>query len=437
MSSDPLIADAAGVARPFYFMVSLWGERYRNYFVDRCLPTLLAPGNFPLLSARDGHRFLIATTESDWQAMAHLPVMEKVREYVTPVFLPVGLPDSANAAPGGKEVIRHHAKCQRKLCEIAFADQAYGSVVFPDTLYSTGAVESLLRYAQAGHRLVLCAALRQKEESVLTELASIGLLPAGTKLSLTGQPLSIAPRTLADLAVRHLHPEVGIYDWDFKGAPTLSAHRFWRVPDQRGLILRTFYGLPVLMDYRSIETHDVDCLEQDIFENVYVRQNFSNGGLYVVQDSDEFMLISLTPEAIGHQYVPRRLPRSPWLQNLDRECCLRAAMNYYVGRMKDGLKGALFNTSMYWHADDLNAAWDEEERKISQLMYRLNGDYGAGRQAAMIRFPAYSLRPRRFLGDVNPNFLSRLCIVGDALRGKKGARSRIWEFIGMRFGRWN
>jgi hypothetical protein len=53
--------------QPFDFIVSLWGERYRNYFVDRCLPTLLAEGNFPVLRASEGHRLLIATTQADWQ----------------------------------------------------------------------------------------------------------------------------------------------------------------------------------------------------------------------------------------------------------------------------------------------------------------------------------------------------------------------------------
>ena len=65
----PLRDDHATVTRPFYFLLSLWGEKYRNYFVDRCLPTLLAPGNFPVLRAADGHRLLIATTRSDWEAM--------------------------------------------------------------------------------------------------------------------------------------------------------------------------------------------------------------------------------------------------------------------------------------------------------------------------------------------------------------------------------
>ena len=428
--------------QPFDFIVSLWGERYRNYFVDRCLPTLLAEGNFPVLRASEGHRLLIATTQADWQAMTDLPVMQRVREFVTPQFFEVAIPEAGDAAPGGEEVIRHHAKCQKQLCEVAFRDRAYGSVVFPDTLYSTGAVAALLRYARAGHRLVLCAALRQIEESVLAELDSTGILPLGSKPSLTGQALSIPPRQMADLAVRHLHPEVAIYDWDYIGSPSLSAHRFWRVPGRRGLILRTFYGLPVLMDYRAIETHNTECLDRDIFENVYVRSNFAEcGGLHVVQDSDDFMLISLTPEAVGEHHAPTLLPRSPWLHDLDRESSLRASMHYFVGRTDDGLKGALFNCPMYWHSDDLDETWTKRNRQISQLLRRVNGDYGSGCQAAQISYPRWlSIRPRRLLGDlyyygVVPSthvVLRGVAMIADAVTGRNGAWSRLWSAIRRR-----
>lgn len=424
--------------QPFYFMASLWGERYRDYFVDRCLPTLLAPGNFPALRAGDGHRLLVATTKADWQAMANLPVMDTICEYLTPEFVEVGLPDTTDAAPGGEVVIRHHAKCQKQLCALAFRDRAYGSVVFPDTLYSTGAVSSLLDYARAGHRLVLCAALRQSEEGVLAELAATGVLPTGAKPSLVGEPISIAPRTMVDLAIRHLHPEVVIYDWDYPGAPVLAAHRFWRVAGGRGLILRTFFGVPVLMDYRSIDVHDTECLERDIFENVYVRANFAKGGgLHVVQDSDDFMLISLTADAIGHRYVPRRLPGSPWLRELDRECGLRASMHYFVGRTDDGLKGALFNSPMRWHTDDLDGAWKQREREVSVLTTRMIGDYGPARQADAVRFPRrLSARPRRFLADVSPNLINRICVVADAVKGRQEARSRIMAAIANRIENW-
>ena len=37
--------------RPFYFIVVLWGERFRNYFLDFALASALSPGNIPALHA--------------------------------------------------------------------------------------------------------------------------------------------------------------------------------------------------------------------------------------------------------------------------------------------------------------------------------------------------------------------------------------------------
>ena len=37
--------DDAVLERGFYFIVVLWGERFRDYFLEYCLPSLLSPGN--------------------------------------------------------------------------------------------------------------------------------------------------------------------------------------------------------------------------------------------------------------------------------------------------------------------------------------------------------------------------------------------------------
>ena len=62
-------ADAFILNRPFYFVVVLWGERFRNYFLDLCLPTLLAPGNLPALATAQRSKFFIWTRPDDWAAI--------------------------------------------------------------------------------------------------------------------------------------------------------------------------------------------------------------------------------------------------------------------------------------------------------------------------------------------------------------------------------
>src|SRR5271156_1535988 len=109
--------DSGSVKRPFYFMVPFWGQRYREYFVDLCLPSLLAPNNIPLLRAEDGHRFLIATTREDWGAIEHLPIMDRLRQHATPDWIEVDYPMSTDseAHPQYASSINYQNFCQKKL----------------------------------------------------------------------------------------------------------------------------------------------------------------------------------------------------------------------------------------------------------------------------------------------------------------------------------
>src|SRR5208282_2286173 len=180
-----------------------WGERYRNYFVDLCLPSLLSPNNISLLRVEDGHCFLIATTREDWQAIEHLPIMERLRQHAMPTLIEIDLgiqsPTSADGEASAKyaSVLQYLTPCLKKLLEAAYSARAYGFQLCPDTLFSDGIVASLLKYAQAGYHLVLCPALRQTEEAVLVDLQKRGLLPAMDRLSKTGQALTIPPRLMA------------------------------------------------------------------------------------------------------------------------------------------------------------------------------------------------------------------------------------------------
>ena len=295
----------AALARPFYFMVPFWGERYRRYFVDRLLPSLLAPKNLPLLRADQGNRFLMATTPEDWSAIIDLPIVKQLREYATPTLIEIPRP-GGETAPGSTNAILHQDVALRRLVEAAFADRAHGSIHWPDCIVSDGMVASLLKHVREGRRLVLCPALRQVEETVISELMDRGYLPSEAPPSKTGTPITVPPRALADIMVRHLHPDVGALQEGAAGQPLLPPFRYWRLHDGAGIILHTFHGSPLLMDYGALEHHDVDCLDGKSFEDVYVARNFGDkGGLYVIEDSDEFCIVS--PHALrGRRNAARR-----------------------------------------------------------------------------------------------------------------------------------
>ena len=117
-------------------MVTFWGPTYRQYFVDRCLASLLAPGNLPQLRAEDGHRLLIATTPADWQAIELLPIMQAVRRYVTPIHLDIDPPGPT--PPGSEAAILQQNRCHKLLLETAYSYRTYACMLWPDIIFSDG-----------------------------------------------------------------------------------------------------------------------------------------------------------------------------------------------------------------------------------------------------------------------------------------------------------
>ncbi len=361
--------------RPFDFMVPFWGRRYRDYWVDLSLPSLLAPNNLPLLDAADGHRFLIATTEEDWCAICDLPIMAKLRQHAIPTWLKIELQpvrESAHAYDRYVDVVRQQNEAQKRLITAAGARRCYGSMLFPDVLYSDGTIAALLRLARAGYQAAFLPAMRQVEEDVLAELKACGYLANGQKLSVLAEPLTIPPRKMADLAVRHLHPEMELYD---QGRPVQRftvPFRYWRVDG--GLILHTFYGCLPFIDYAAMPPDHASCLDEHALEEIYASRNFAAfDRIHVVADSDEFAVTSLTPRNINWSPPDDFAPWYRWLPGFARELNIRQSMRAYAGN--DCVRRDLFLTPVRWHARDVDEHWREQEQYIAQTLRRAIGDY--------------------------------------------------------------
>jgi hypothetical protein len=365
--------------RPLYFFLPVWGQRYCEYLVDRLLPCLLAPSNLPLLRAEDGHRLLIATTREDWQSIETLPIMHHIRRYAAPTWIAVDAPESADDAFAQYTVnIRHMGVCLRKLVEAVHADQAYGCSLLPDVIVSDGMVASLLSYARSGHQLVLCSSLRQVQEDVFSDLARRGLWTESTRLSQTCEPLTVPPRLAAELAVRHLHPELSRFEEDAPDRPFLPPFRYCRTPSQQGFVLHTFYAVPVLMDYSVVAADHTECLAREAFENVYIGAAFSRtAAIHFVQDINEFSMLSLAPRDINWS-PPASVatPRGhPWVHRYTQLLSIRRSLATYTKQGTDVIKLNLFRVGFRWHAGDPDDAWIAHERRLDRLFNVAIGDY--------------------------------------------------------------
>ncbi len=188
---------SAFLQRPFYFIVVMWGERFRTYFVDLCLPTLLAPGNFPALRARERSRLLVCTRPEDWAALQDTPVFGLLQQYVEPVYIEIP------ACPAGVSGCVHMGIGHRRGCEMAYAANAYPFVLTPDCIFSDGMMARLQELALQGIELVLVPVLRFEEEALFGQLEKAGISTQRRNGNVT--PIALANRDLVRMALASMH----------------------------------------------------------------------------------------------------------------------------------------------------------------------------------------------------------------------------------------
>jgi hypothetical protein len=136
---------------PFYFIIVLWGERFRNYFLDLCLPTLLAAGNLPALTTQPRSNFLNCTRPDDWEAMTASPIFDVLQQYVDPVFIEIP------PCPEGVSGCVHMGIGYRRACQLAYENKAYPFVHTPDSMFSNGMIKRLQETRNSAARLLQAA----------------------------------------------------------------------------------------------------------------------------------------------------------------------------------------------------------------------------------------------------------------------------------------
>src|SRR3954469_7323027 len=67
---------------PVYFSMVVWGEAFVSFFLEFCLPTLLAPNNIPALRHRVGSKFVLHTHESDFAAIERSPAFALLKQTI-------------------------------------------------------------------------------------------------------------------------------------------------------------------------------------------------------------------------------------------------------------------------------------------------------------------------------------------------------------------
>lgn len=337
------------IERPFYFIVILWGERFRNYFLEFCLASLLAPGNIPVLATRARSKFLIATRPEDWAAVRETAIFRELAKYVEPVFVEIP------PCPPNKSGSQHMGVGHKLCCEMAFQDKAYAVLLTPDCMLSDGSVARLQGLAQAGTEIVLAAALRFGEEPFFDNLRRMGLSIDERRRD-TGRPLAVSGREMASAAINGLHPETLSYEWNNPNLAIVAPAAWWRVPGEDGIVLHSLSWAPLLVDYAAIEQHDTSTFDEWTLDGDYLFNNLATTkSIYAVTDSDESFIASWGPMAA----LPS-VAEPAWFGEIGNGARFRRSFYSYIF---DPLRRQLFFLSVRWHARPLGDAWAAAEKK--------------------------------------------------------------------------
>jgi hypothetical protein len=184
---------------------------------------------------------------------------------------------------------------------------------------------------------------------------------------------------MAELTILCLHPEMDRFDHGHPVQPFPSPFHYWRIPGGQGIILHTFFApmLP-LIDFAVVPPNHADSLEIDMAMD-YVSNNFTHRDrIGIVQDSDEWVCISLTPRAVN--WAPRtqtRLRATALMTRLGWLASMRQSMQAFASTNAEGdlIRRDLFRTPIRWHSGDLDEAWADEEQRILRLIRQAVGDY--------------------------------------------------------------
>ena len=177
--------------RSFYFGVVFWGAEFRGYFLEFCLASLLSPRNIPALDSRRDSRFLICTTREDWEAMQAHALFCRLAHTIQTVWLELP-PARADEAK-----MQRMSQGHKLIAETMHAGKAYGSFIYPDTVFADGVVAEAQELAQSGKKVVLANCPRFANEQFLEELAVRGI-------KRLGEPIVLSPDELIALALPHI-----------------------------------------------------------------------------------------------------------------------------------------------------------------------------------------------------------------------------------------
>ena len=349
----------ASVHQPrIYISVTFWGEEYRRYFVDYCLPSLMAPGNIPAIQNKRDARMLMATREDDWQALQSEPILAAAKEQIAVEHVPYEAPLIVK----NDEKMLVMSKGHRLLTQRMFEDRAHGVIVYPDMILADGAIRRIEQLAANGYKVVLCLGVRFANEGLIEDLR-------GRRLVERGKPIVVGAQELARLTIKYMHSETVRLEFEANHLDEGACHFFWVVTPGQDLLFHSANWVPLLIDYSTLSDHDGSTFDNWTLDGDYIAKNFANiNEIYVVRNTTELFVSGFTPESkISYPTVSFPPYRSRFLRPVMK--IVRAREFMLQSGVLDSVKREFFRTPIRLQGGAASESdWRKAERRAAKIV---------------------------------------------------------------------
>jgi hypothetical protein len=264
-----------------------WGESYVDDLLSFALPSLLASGNLPAVARELQCELVLVSEERLFKRIAGHPAVRKV-ERLCPVRL-IGLDDLITRSDQYGMALTY--ALYRAFADLGPAMTDHWLIFFnADFVLADGSLRNLLGHLRAGERIVASPSYCTVKEDVVQVL----------KRRLQSDPttLTIAPRELARLILRHRHITIR--------GKTINQDRFHlRYADQFYLEVddNTLVGHQMPVAIVGMRPQKYLREPNAYWDHGLMREFCPTADIKVLDDSDEFLMLELRSGRVAEEMV--------------------------------------------------------------------------------------------------------------------------------------
>jgi hypothetical protein len=251
-----------------HILTAVWGAWHTDAFINLNLPSILAPGNLPAFARQIDTTYVIGTSVSDSKIIKDSPAYRLLQK-IARVRI-VAYNDAAFGAP-----VATHMKIWRDGVKAAERRGAFFLTNPADMVWADGSFRTVADRFEAGKKAVYAMFARVVDETFREEAQR----PSGQEV-----PLSLPPRRMMELTLRHLHPFHAAYLRDSDQFPFHAEYIYWPVPGE-GLLMRS-------LATTALAFHAREYAVNSNFSLAFVKDP---DDIAFINDSDEICGVSLTP----------------------------------------------------------------------------------------------------------------------------------------------